>query len=57
MPTYEYPRPALTCDVVVLRFFGGLSFKEIATYLKVYVSTIEKDWNFARSWLRVALDE
>jgi len=38
-------------DVVVLRFFGGLGWKEIAVVLKVSVSTVEKDWQAARAWL------
>ena len=44
-------------DAVMLRFFGGLRFQEIATHLGVSVSTVEKDWNFARAWLRKTLDE
>lgn len=42
-------------EVVVMRFFGGFKFKEIASHLKVSVSTVEKDWTFARAWLRRAL--
>lgn len=39
-------------DVVQLRFFGGLKFKEIAEHLDVSVPTIERDWQFAQAWLR-----
>lgn len=43
-------------DIVMLRFFGGLGHKEIAEQLSVSVSTVDKDWKFARVWLRKALD-
>jgi len=39
------------CDVVTLRFFGGLQWEEIAAYLNVSTSTVEKDWQAARAWL------
>ncbi len=39
-------------EVVVMRFFGGLKFKEIAEYLDVSLSTVEKDWHFSRAWLQ-----
>jgi RNA polymerase sigma-70 factor (ECF subfamily) len=38
-------------EVVVLRFFGGLQWNEIATCLNVSTSTVEKDWQAARAWL------
>lgn len=38
-------------QVVTLRFFGGLQWSEIAAYLKVSTSTVEKDWQAARAWL------
>ena len=38
-------------EVVTLRFFGGLQWSEIATYLNVSASTAEKDWQAARAWL------
>ncbi len=40
------------CDVVTLRFFGGLEMQEIAQHLDVSLSSVEKDWHFARAWLR-----
>jgi len=43
------PRQA---SVVELRFFGGLSVKEIAFYLRVSERTIKEDWRMARAWLR-----
>ncbi len=40
-------------DVVVLRFYGGLKWKEIDEVLDdVSLSTVEKDWQAARAWLR-----
>ena len=43
-------------DVVNLHFFGGLRFREIAEQLNVSISTVEKDWRFARAWLLKRLD-
>lgn len=44
-------------DVVVMKFFGGFSYKEIAEELNVSASTVEKDWAFSKAWLRRALGE
>ncbi len=38
--------------IVVLQFYGGLTQKEIAEHLDVSLSTVEKDWRAAQSWLR-----
>lgn len=43
-------------EVVMLRFFAGLHFVEVAEYLEVSLSTVEKDWKFARCWLLVRLE-
>ena len=43
------PRQA---EVVMLRFFGGLTAPEAAAALNVSVRTAEADWTFARAWLR-----
>lgn len=37
--------------VVEMRFFGGLSFEEVAKVLGVSVMTVKRDWSFAKSWL------
>ena len=42
-------------EVVILRFFGGLQWMEIATCLDVSKPTVEKDWQAARAWLYVQL--
>jgi len=38
--------------VVELRFFGGLTFEQIAKILKVSEKTAKRDWQLARAWLR-----
>lgn len=44
-------------QVVVCRFYGGLSGEEIAEALSVTVRTVERDWAKARLLLRRALAE
>jgi RNA polymerase sigma factor (TIGR02999 family) len=39
-------------QVVVLRFFSGMSVPEIAEHLGLSVRTIESDWTHARAWLK-----
>ncbi|HXI90018.1 MAG TPA: sigma-70 family RNA polymerase sigma factor [Blastocatellia bacterium] len=43
--------------VVEMRFFGGLSEKEIAEALTVSPETVRRDWRLAKSWLRRRLSE
>ena len=38
--------------VVELRFFGGLSCREVAETLNVATRTVEADWYMARAWLQ-----
>ena len=38
--------------VVELRYFGGFTLEEIASMLGVAPTTVERDWRFARSWLK-----
>jgi len=40
------------CQVVELRYFGGLTHEEIAEVLEVSVPTVKRDWRVARLWLR-----
>jgi RNA polymerase sigma factor (TIGR02999 family) len=49
----EDPRKA---ELVKLRFFAGLTAEQAAAALGVSTSTAEKDWAYARSWLRVAIN-
>jgi RNA polymerase sigma factor (TIGR02999 family) len=37
--------------VVELRYFTGLSEREAAEVLGISVSTLKRDWNFAKAWL------
>lgn len=37
--------------VVSYKFFGGLSYEEIAEAIGVSVPTVRRDWRFARAWL------
>lgn len=43
--------------VVEMRFFGGLSEKEIAEALSVSQETVRRDWRLAKSWLLRYLSE
>ena len=37
--------------VVELRYFTGLSERETAEALDISISTLKRDWNFAKAWL------
>lgn len=39
-------------EIVVLRFYGGLSLDEIAGALRSSKRSIEREWTFLRAWLR-----
>ena len=45
------------CQVVVMRFFGGLSVEETAEVLKVSPDTVARDWRLAKAWLMRELSE
>jgi RNA polymerase sigma factor (TIGR02999 family) len=38
-------------EVVKLRFFAGLTMPEIAQALDLSLTTVERYWTFARTWL------
>ena len=42
-------------DVVMLRYFAGLSIEETAAALDVSPATVKNEWTFARAWLFRAL--
>ena len=42
-------------QVVEMRFFGGLSFEEIAEVLGISERTAKRDWTMARAWLHAEL--
>ncbi len=50
----EHPRAA---EVVMYRYFAGLDSEQIAGVLEVSARTVERDWRFARAWLRRAVEE
>ncbi len=47
-----YPRQS---QVVELRYYGGLTIEEIAEALKISPETVNRDWKFARAWLKQEL--
>ncbi len=49
----RYPRCA---KVAELRFFGDLNFAEIADVMDLSLATIEREWRFARTYLRKAIE-
>lgn len=38
-------------EIVELRFFGGMTHDEIASYLGISLATVERRWRLARAWL------
>lgn len=44
-----YKRPA---EVVECRYFIGMTVKDIAAHLQVSKTTVERDWETARAWLK-----
>ena len=42
---------ARKCQVVELKFFGGLTTAEIGETLQLSHATVEREWSFARAWL------
>jgi RNA polymerase sigma factor (TIGR02999 family) len=45
------------CDVVMLRYFAGLSVEEVAAAMNSSPRTVKRDWSFARAWLARRLEE
>ncbi len=43
--------------VVELRFFGGLTIEETAAALGVATATVQREWTFAKAWLRHELSK
>ena len=39
-------------QVVMLRFFSGMSNPEVAEHMGLSVRTIEAEWSHARAWLK-----
>jgi RNA polymerase sigma factor (TIGR02999 family) len=38
-------------EVVMLKYFAGLTFEQAAAALDLAVSTVKADWSYARAWL------
>jgi RNA polymerase sigma factor (TIGR02999 family) len=44
-------------EIVLLRYYTGLSLQETASVVGVSVSTLKRDWRFARAWLARRLSD
>jgi len=49
----EHPQAA---EVVWLRFFNGFTMPEVAEVLGLSLATAEREWRFAKAWLRQVLE-
>ena len=49
----EHP---VAAEVVTQRFFGGLTMPEVAEVLGLSLATAEREWRFARAWLKQLLE-
>src|SRR5213075_929965 len=38
------------CEIVEMRYFGGLTVEEIADVLKIHPNTVMRDWGPAKDW-------
>jgi RNA polymerase sigma factor (TIGR02999 family) len=45
------------CQIVEMRFFGGLTNEEVAEVLKVTSRTVEREWRKAKAWLHRAISK
>jgi RNA polymerase sigma factor (TIGR02999 family) len=48
---------AQLAEIVQLRYYTGLSVEETASVVGVSVSTLKRDWRYARAWLARRLGE
>ena len=46
-----------SAQVVLLRYFTGLTVPEVAEALDCSVSSVERRWGYARAWLRRRMDQ
>ncbi len=49
----DEPRKA---EVVMLRYFAGLSIEETASAMGLSIATVKNEWMFARAWLKRELE-
>ena len=47
---------ARKAEIVMLRYFAGLSIEETAAALGLSTATVKKEWAFARAWLKRELE-
>jgi len=52
--TLAHPRKS---QLVLLRFFSGLTGEQAAAALGIATATADADWAYARSWLRVEMEK
>lgn len=45
------------CEIVEMRYFGGLTVDEVAEVLKIHPNTVKRDWSGAKAWLYAELTE
>ena len=50
-------RDARAATLVKLRFFAGLTMPQAAEALGVSLATVENDWAYAKSWLRLQISD
>jgi RNA polymerase sigma factor (TIGR02999 family) len=50
----EHPQRA---EIVMLRYFAGLTNEQIASFLNIATRTVERGWRFARAWLHKELGD
>src|SRR5262245_44313884 len=43
--------------IVELRFFGGLTNKEVAEVMGISLRTVEREWRKAKAWLRRSISK
>ena len=50
-------RSARLGEIVQLRYYTGLSIEETASVVGSSLSTLKRDWRYARAWLARRLDQ
>jgi len=48
---YEEKFDPIGASIIVMRFFGNMTIEEMARYLGVSTSTVEKQWQRAKAWM------
>ena len=45
------------CQVVEMRFFGGLTTEQTSEVLGISSRTVEREWCLAKAWLRLQVNQ